>query len=159
MKKITLSVVVFLCLGACSPTYKKPPVNAPSTDATIQIAEAADNISHSMEVMERVDKAMHPPSPDNIRRIPSSYNLQTRASVDWAGPIEEITARIAKAADYHFIVMGKKPTIPVLINLNVQEEMLVSILRDLDYQARTKASIHVYPNRRVIELRYEHLFS
>jgi defect-in-organelle-trafficking protein DotD len=145
------------CGGAT--IFKKNPVNTPSDDATIQLAEAAKSISHSMSEMARVEKVVIPQHGTNHFRIPSTYNLQTRASVDWSGPIEEITARIAKAAHYRLRVFGKEPAVPVLISINAKDESLVEILRDVDYQAGRKASIHVYPNQQVVELHYAKIYS
>lgn len=148
-----------LLAGCHKGVFLKPPVNNPSDDASIRIAEAAHSISHSMDEMARVEKVIAPPSGNNHLTIPSTYNLQTRASIDWSGPIEELTGRIAQAANYRLHVLGKEPAIPILISLNVKDESLVEILRDIDYQAGRKASIRVYPNNQMVELRYAKFYS
>lgn len=158
-KLVLLFFSVAITAGCGTATYKKPPHNEPSDDATIKLAEAANSISDSMLEMARVEKVITPPPKENILTIPNAYNLQARASVDWAGPIGELTERIAKAAHYRVRVLGKEPPIPVLISLNIKDESLAEILRDIDYQAGQKASIHVYPNSQVIELRYAKLYS
>lgn len=159
--RLKLLLLSTLFLSACSGggILKKPPVNSPSDDASIRLAEAAVSISNSMQEMARVEKVMTPPRRNNHLAIPSTYNLQTRASVDWSGPIQELTERIAKAAHYRLHVFGKEPAIPVLISLNTKDESLVEILRDIDYQAGNKATIHVYPKQQVIELRYAKFYS
>lgn len=139
--------------------FKKPPMNNPSDDATIKLAEAAVSVSDSMHEMARVQKVIQPPPVDNTLTIPNAYNLQARASVDWSGPIEELTARIAKSAHFRLRVLGKAPSIPILISLNTKDESLAELLRDIDYQAGLKASIHVYPNSQVVELRYAKIYS
>lgn len=156
---------IFLLLASCLlascavATFKKPPYNAPSDDASIKLAEAADSISDSMLKMAKVEKVINPPTKDNTLTIPNAYNLQTRASVDWSGPIEELTKRVADGAHYRLRVLGREPAIPVLISLNIKDESLAEILRDIDYQAGKKAYIHVYPNSQVIELRYAKIYS
>jgi defect-in-organelle-trafficking protein DotD len=159
-KLITLLFFSFMLAG-CAPgiTYKKPPYNAPSDDASIKLAEAANSVSDSMLRMARIEKVITPPTADNLQTIPNSHTLQTRASVDWAGPIGELTERVAKAAHYHIRVLGQPPAVPVLISLDVTNESLAEILRDIDYQAGKKATIHVYPNSQVIELRYAKVYS
>lgn len=150
------------CVGTAyknGTTYKKPPYNRPSDDASIKLAEAANSVSDSMLQMARIEKVITPPTKDNTLTIPNAYNLQVRASVDWAGPIAELCSRIAKAAHFRMRVLGKEPAVPVLISLNVQDESLAEILRDIDYQAGKKAYIHVYPNSQVIELRYAKIYS
>ncbi|MFA5960458.1 MAG: type IVB secretion system lipoprotein DotD [Tatlockia sp.] len=143
----------------CTKIFRKPPVNEPSDDATIKLAEAATSVSDSVLEMARVEKVITPPSKDNVLTIPNAYNLQTRASVDWSGPVEELTFRIAKAAHYRLRVLGKTPSIPVLISLTIRDESLAEILRNIDYQAGKKAFIHVYPNSQVVELRYAKIYS
>lgn len=159
-KKLPLFFLLTLFLCGCSTTVpKKPPMNEPSDDANITLAEAASSISDSMQQMAKVEKIILPSGNDNALTIPSTYNLQKRASVDWSGPIEELTNRISKAANYHLRVLGKAPAVPVLISLNAKDESLAEILRDIDYQAGKKAAIHVYPNQQVVELRYARIYS
>lgn len=154
-------LIVSILLVSCKSTgiYKKPPVNNPSDDATIKLAEAAVSVSDSMHEMARIEKVITPPHKDNTLTIPNAYNLQARASVDWSGPIEELTARIAKAAHFKIRVLGKVPSVPVLISMTIKDQSLAEILRDIDYQAGKKAYIHVYPNSQVVELRYAKIYS
>lgn len=154
MKKILIGLFSIALLSACTTLYKKPPVNQPSDDATIRLAEAADSISDSMLQMARVEKVVANTNKDNSLAIPSTPALQARASVDWSGPIEELTNRVAKAAHYRLSVLGREPAIPVLISVNARDKSLTEILRDIDYQAGQKAYIRVYPNSQLVELRY-----
>jgi defect-in-organelle-trafficking protein DotD len=156
---IQLFAMSLLITGCASPTFKQPPHNAPSDDASIQLAEAANAVSDSMLEMARIEKVITPPHKDNTLTIPNTARLQAKASVDWSGPIAELTQRIAHAAHYHLRVLGHAPAIPVLISLNRHDQSLAELLRDIDYQAGNKATLHVYPNSQVIELRYAKTYS
>lgn len=158
-RKLALLILSAVFFTGCASVSKKPPVNEPSDDANITLSEAASSISESMQEIAKIEKVVIPPKEDNALNIPSTYNLQKRASVDWSGPVEELTDRIAKAANYHLRVLGHPPAVPVLISLNVKDESLAVILRDIDYQAGKKAAIHVYPNQQVVELRYARIYS
>ncbi len=159
-KKLFLLFLTSILAAGCANThYKKPPFNNPSDDASIKLAEAASSVSDSMLQMARVVKVIKPPAKDNTMTIPNAYNLQARASVDWSGPIAELTDRVAKAAHFRLRVLGKAPSVPILISLDVQDESLAEILRNIDYQAGKKAYIHVYPNTQVVELRYAKIYS
>lgn len=159
-KLVTLFIICIL-LASCKSVgmFKKPPANNPSDDATIKLAEAAVSVSDSMHEMARIEKVVTPPHKDNTLTIPNAYNLQARASVDWSGPIEELTARIAKAAHFKVRTLGRRPAIPVLISITIKDQSLAEILRNIDYQAGKKADIHVYPNSQVVELRYAKIYS
>ncbi len=139
--------------------FMKSPVNMPSDDANIKLAEAASSISNSMMEIAKIEKVITPPPRDNILTIPNSSTLQTRASVDWSGPIQELTNKISNAAQYRLRILGKEPAVPILISINKQDESLAEILRDVDYQAGTRANIHVYPHSQIIELRYAKIYS
>jgi defect-in-organelle-trafficking protein DotD len=151
--------IVSTLMVGCNATFKKPPMNNPSDDASIKIAEAAVSVSDSMLEMAKVEKVIRPPHKDNTLTIPNAYNLQARASVDWSGPIEELTSRIGKAAHFKLRILGKEPAVPVLISLSIKDQSLAEILRNIDYQAGRKANIFVYPNSQVIELRYAKIYS
>lgn len=159
-KKIVMMFVISTFLAGCHHvTFKKPPMNNPSDDASIKLAEAAVSVSDSMLEMAKIEKVITPPNKDNTLTIPNAYNLQARASVDWSGPVEELTARVAKSAHFKLRVLGKAPAVPVLISLSIKDQSLAEILRNIDYQAGRKAYIYVYPNSQVVELRYAKIYS
>lgn len=150
---------VALLTSCAHHSFRKPPANNPADDATIKLAEAAVSVSDSMLEMNRVEKVIHPPQLDNVLTIPNACNLQARASIDWSGPIEELTERIAKAAHYRLRVLGQLPSLPILISISAKDKSLAELLRDIDYQAGKRAYIHVYPNCQVVELRYAKIYS
>ncbi|MCR9192858.1 MAG: type IVB secretion system lipoprotein DotD [Gammaproteobacteria bacterium] len=153
-------LMFLICAAGCTPSlYKKPPYNDPSDDATIKLAEAANSVSDSILDMAKTEKVLTPANKDNTLTIPNARGLQTHASVDWSGPIGEVILRSSKAAHYHLRVLGNAPAIPILVSVHLKDTSLGEILRNIDYQAGNKASIHVYPNNKVIELRYANLYS
>lgn len=156
--KLIMLLVSLISLAGCS-YIKKPPYNDPSDDATIWLAEAAHSVSNSMMDMAKTEKVLTPPHRDNMMTIPNAPGLQTHASIEWSGPISEITKRVAKAANYHLRIIGQEPAIPILVGVNSKHKTLGEILRNIDYQAGNKAYIHVYPRQKVIELRYANLYS
>ncbi len=159
--KLSVLLLTSILITGCASgvIYKKPPSNNPSDDASIKLAEAANSVSDSMIDMARIEKVITPPNKDNTLTIPNAYKLQARASVDWSGPIAELTERVAKAAHYRLRILGQVPPVPILISLNMKDQSLAEILRNIDYQAGKKAFIHVYPNSEVVELRYANPYS
>ena len=75
-------------------------------------------------------------------------------SIDWSGPVEPLINQIARAANYRVRVLGVPPAIPVLVTLYDKNRMLADVLRDVGYQCGRRATVVVYPESRVIELRY-----
>jgi defect in organelle trafficking protein DotD len=58
---------------------------------------------------------------------------------------------------YRLRVVGVNPAIPVLVTVNAKDLPLAAIVRDIDFQGARKASVKVYPQSRIIELRYMRL--
>ncbi|MCX7089923.1 MAG: type IVB secretion system lipoprotein DotD [Legionellales bacterium] len=158
-KKLIMLSVFLMSLTACAGNIKHPPSNAASDDATIKLAEAAHSVSRAMMAMAVVEKVLTPPQKGNVLTIPNAAGLQARVSVDWTGPIEEITRKIAKASHYDLQILGQAPVIPILVGVRARDKSLSEILRNIDYQAGNKAVIRVYPKRKIIEIRYANLYS
>lgn len=157
-KRLFVLALSFLLLSSCSSSQKttleKPPVNAPSEDADIKLAEAANSVSSSLIELARIEKVTKGDKGQKKLVNVNSYNLEAKASVDWSGPVEELVERLAMASFYKLRVLGKAPAIPVLVSVSAHNETLVNILRNIDYQAGHKADIRVYTRRKIIELRY-----
>lgn len=144
-----------LLLSACSvkSINKKPPQNAPSSDASIKLAEAANAVSKSLIELAKIEKESKPAKQKNLVNV-RSFNMQARASIDWSGPIEELLQRLAQANHYRLRVLGIAPTIPVIISLTSQDEQFADIFRNIDYLAGEKANLQIYPKSKIVELRY-----
>lgn len=150
----SIFLLASLCLlAACGTTSKKPPTNAPSDDASIKLAEAANSVSDSLIELARIEKS-NIPAQKKPESIPYAYNLQPHATVDWSGPVEELVMKVAKTSHYRLRVLGTRPSIPVLVSIQMRDKPMADILRNIDYQMREKGRLIVYPKSRVIELRY-----
>jgi defect-in-organelle-trafficking protein DotD len=75
-------------------------------------------------------------------------------SIDWSGPVEPLLHQIAQSTNYRLRVLGTRPGIPVLVSVYDKNMMMADILRDVGYQCGRRAAVVVYPESRVIELRY-----
>lgn len=153
--KLIIALSASLLLSACSvKSYnKKPPQNAPSADASIKLAEAANAVSRSLIELAKIEKESKPPKNKKLVNV-SGFNMQARASVDWSGPIEELLSRLAKANYYRLRILGTPPAIPVLVSVTSQDEYFADIYRNIDYLAGDKANIQIYPKEKIVELRY-----
>ena len=77
-----------------------------------------------------------------------------KVSLKWYGPINIITRKMALAEGYQYQQFGKPPALPVLVNLEEKWRSPLDIFRDIDVQANNKASIEIFPNQKIISLRY-----
>lgn len=148
--KITSIILLSLALLACA----TPPPHDPPDSASSSLAEASYSVSRSLASLSEVAQAAHPlpqlpPSPS-----PSSYGMSGLTSVDWSGPVEPLVRQIAKSVSYRTRVLGRPPAIPVMVSVYDKNMMVADILRDVGYQCGRRAAVVVYPDSRIIELRY-----
>lgn len=152
MKKIILLACCAFILSGCHPKYL-PPAPAPSDPASTKMAEAALSINDSLLTLEAIKKVRNP---GYEKRLPDPANfcMNQIASLDWTGPIGPLVVKLAEAGHFRWRVLGTPPAIPVIVSITVRNVTLGEILRNADFQAREKAKIYVYPQSRLIELRY-----
>ena len=124
-------------------------------DADREILESAHAVTASLEKLAHIEQAIHPkarlPKPKN----PMRTGLADLASVDWSGPIEPLLKQLARSNHYKLHVLGRRPAIPVLIAINKDNISMATLLRDIEYQSQRKATIQLYPSKKIIELRYK----
>ena len=165
--KLIISMVLAAPLVFLSGCKAPPPANVPlvypvipkTAPINLDVAQnkmtlAATSVSQSMQEMAEIEQAAHPnltfPAPVSA----SAWHMTQMTSLDWTGPIEPLVRSIAKASGYKVRILGNKPAIPALVDIHAKNLPLATILRNATYQVQKKASIHVYPRRNIIELRY-----
>jgi defect-in-organelle-trafficking protein DotD len=151
IKRSLSFVVLAMAIAACAPP-QPPPTKLDAASASL--AEASYSVSRSIVSLSETAQAAHPipdlgPAPN-----PLSYGMAGLTSVDWSGPIEPLVKQLAKSANYRVRVLGRAPAIPVLVTVYDKNMMLADIFRDVGYQAGRRASVVIYPDERVVELRY-----
>jgi len=141
-----------LAIAACTPS--PPPPSNPLDSTDTSLAEASYSVSRSIVSLSETAQASHPSAKIDTPPSPASYGMAQLTSIDWSGPVEPLVKQIANAANYRVLILGTPPAIPVLVTVYDKNMMLGDILHDVGYQCGRRASIIIYPERRVIELRY-----
>lgn len=152
--KIKPSLVVMVCTLMCACSSNTTTPNPPIDGTDASLAEASYAVSRSITSLSETAQAAHPmPHLESIPS-PASYGMSEVTSIDWSGPVEPLVKQVAKAANYRVRVLGQPPAIPVIVTLNDKNRMLADVLADIGYQCGRRASVIVYPESRVVELRY-----
>lgn len=154
MKNGKSGLIALLAIGftACANPPPPPPVNIDKAQASL--AEASYSVSRSVVDLAETAQAAHPmpnvaPPPN-----PASYGMAGLTTVDWSGPVEPLIRQIARASSYRVRVLGTQPAIPIIVTLYEKDAMLGDVVRDVGYQCGRRAAVVIYPESRVIELRY-----
>lgn len=139
-------------LFACAIPKQPQGFNLNKSQATL--AEASYSVSRSSAELAETAQAAHPMPALEPPPCPSSYGMGGVTSVDWSGPIKPLLDQIARASDYRVRVLGTEPAIPVLVTVYAKNVMLGDVIRDAGYQCGRRATVVIFPESRVIELRY-----
>jgi len=149
-----ISLITLLAAALCACATPKPKQSFNLSQSETSLAEASYSVSRSVVDLAETAQAAHPmpnlaPAPS-----PASYGMGGLTSVDWSGPVQPLVEQMANAANYRTRVLGTAPAIPIIVTIYQKNAMLGDILRDVGYQCGRRASIAVYPESRVVELRY-----
>lgn len=152
MKKTIHACILLmtLILTGCA----RPPADTPPDNTGTSLAEASYSVSRSIVSLSETAQAAHPMPDLEPPPNPASYGMGGLTSVDWSGPVEPLIEQIARSSNYRVNVLGVKPAIPVLVTIYDKNRTLADVLRDVGYQCGRRATVVVYPESRVIELRY-----
>lgn len=149
------AIALTLLLSACASTHTSERSAAETEDPSkITLAEAANSVSNSLVDLAATEQAAyHPvrphPSPD-----PMAYGMGGKASIDWSGPVEPLVKQIAETVHYKTKVIGNAPAIPIIVTVNTKNQPIGDILSNVAYQCGKRADVIVYPETKVVELRY-----
>ena len=127
----------------------------PNINATENsLAEASYAVSRSVVDLAETAQAAHPMEHLGSPPSPVAYGMGGLTTVDWSGPVQPLVKQLALASNYHLNVIGRTPAIPVLVTIQAKNRMLGDVIRDVGYQCGERASVVVYPESQIIELRY-----
>ncbi len=156
MKKGFFLVVYGALLGCtgCSQTAISVHKSRSMDIVESKLIAAAHSVSQSLNELAAIENAITPhsalPKPSN----PAALGMASHASVNWTGPIEPLIRKLAKASNYDVHVLGHRPSMTTIVSVKAKDATLASILRDARFQAQKSTEIVVYPNTKIIELRY-----
>lgn len=119
-----------------------------------QLMVSAKSIEESLKTLASAQDADDPPIVNTVPLMTPEGGMGGTANVDWTGPIEPLLERVADMTDYRLKVLGNEPAIPIVITISNKHAIVAEIVQNAAYQAAKRAHVIVYPNTRVIELRY-----
>ena len=110
--------------------------------AEMRLVEAAERAERALASLARTL-----PEPDPESRMPGldavPAALRRPVTMDWSGPIETLAAELAGRAGYRFAEAGQAPARPLIVDVEVDGEPLIAVLRDLGLRAGGAATLTV----------------
>ncbi|MDR3424647.1 MAG: DotD/TraH family lipoprotein [Alphaproteobacteria bacterium] len=135
-----------------------PEPKAVATDpdiVSVKLAQAADKASKALGEIANIEQQKNPAVPpvqDDYANAPP--NMMQPVSLRWSGPIEQVTRTLAERAGVRFRVKGRRPPVPLVVNVDAYQEPIIHVLRDIGLQAGTRADLSIDQNEGVVEVRY-----
>ena len=139
--------------GCVSWTSGPPPVAAPaaanSDPAEMRLVEAVERAERALAALARTlpDPSSALPPVDGVPE-----ELRRAVTLDWTGPVEALTADLARRAGYRFAEAGRPPARPPIVAVAAKGEPLIAVLRDLGLRAGEAATLTVDAANRTVLL-------
>ena len=131
--------------------------NYGGTDIESQLLETASAIDNSLKTLAAT-QAQHQSQAINTEPLTTPEGgMGGRAAIDWSGPIEPLLEKIAEMTNYRVKYLGHPPAVPIVVSITAKEAIVADILKNAGLQASRRANLVVYPDSKIIELRYASL--
>lgn len=153
----SLLATATLALSGCEsgpPLFVKDPQLVAQPDkVSLMLAQAADKAANSLEALASVEQKRTPGA--SVAAITDAPpELRRAITINWVGPVDQITKLLADRAGYHFNPLGAAPATPVVVSIDVTNKPVIEVLRSIGLQLGPRANIHVDSDNRVVELDY-----
>lgn len=149
-----LLAVSFLFLAGCEQSMTVTPVATEPDIVTVKLAAAADKASQALDNIAAIEQQRSPATPPLEDYGNAPANLLQPITIRWSGPIEQITKALADRAGMRFRIKGNRPPVPLTVDVDVYQQPLIHVLRDIGLQAGTRADLAVDASGGVVEIRY-----
>jgi defect in organelle trafficking protein DotD len=118
--------------------------------------DAARSVALSLNDLSVIAKAENPPVKGMPFKNLNAPELDQELSLQWYGPVAPALEKIAKAVNYQVQVFGKPPKTPILVNIGSfhDKSKIIDLIRDIDIQSGLNASVLIFPDQKIISLRY-----
>ncbi len=152
-----LSLVSVLALAGCDTASvirnDAPQVVASPDRVSLMLADAADKASVALETLAAIEQYN---SPKVATAAPANVpaELNRAVTIDWIGPVEQISKTLADQSGYRFVVLGDVPPVPVVVDVDVENRPIIEVLRNIGLQLGRRADLKLDSNRRVVEIYY-----
>lgn len=150
-------VVMTFGLSACETGYpirvKDPQLVAQPDKVSMMLAQAADKASNALEALAAVEQKRTPSG--QVPAITGAPAELARAiTINWVGPVDQITKVLADRANYRFVTLGAVPPTPVTVNVDVTNKPIIEVLRSIGLQLGARADVYVDSAEHIVTLTY-----
>ncbi|XAI97268.1 hypothetical protein [Dolichospermum phage Dfl-JY45] len=151
-----VAALALLSLSACASAPKAIPAQPDPLMA--EISSHAEHVSIALNGLMG-QSAMNgglsqqvPPATFPLERLPA--DLQVSVEMDWHGELEQAVEAVAAFVGWEFMVVGARPSQPIVVLVSSAGDSAGHLLRSLGQQAGSRANVIVRSPSRTIEVVY-----
>jgi hypothetical protein len=151
--KFTFVLGVSALLAGCAHPTVEPVATEPDI-VTVKLAAAADKAAKALDAIAGIEQMRSPATPpiESFANVPLSQ--MQPVTLRWSGPIELVVRSLAERAGLKFRVKGAVPTVPLAVNVDVYQQPIIHVLRDIGLQAGHRGDVVVDDSTGTVEVRY-----
>jgi defect-in-organelle-trafficking protein DotD len=117
------------------------------------LASAADRSANALETLAAVENTRTPhAAAAPVANAPPE--LRRAITVNWIGPVEPITKKLAERSGYSFQTIGNAPPVPVVVSIDVENRPVIDLLRDIGLQLGNRGDVKVNSDQKIVEIHY-----
>ncbi len=131
---------------------KPDPISAETVQE--QLILTAQSIEQSLAVLAAAEEVDGPPIIKTAALVTPEGGMGGTADIDWTGPVGPLLYQLANITDYRLKTLGTEPAIPIIVSIAGKCLVIADILQNASLQTAKRAHILVFPENRLIELRY-----
>lgn len=147
------ALALVMLASGCAAVPEEGPGGVGRDPALDELVVAARDISASLQKLATLASVGVPPA--RSYPTPDSGPLTTPVTLVWDGPAEPIAETVASMIGFSYRTVGKPPLTPVVIQLDVTNEMAFKVFEDLAWQIDRKADLVINPTTREVQLIYK----
>ena len=146
-----LAVLLAGPLAGCTTWAPKPAaveLQVGPDAAEMRLVEAAERAERALSSLARTLPAPDGGPPRHaaaampaLDTVPAA--LRRPLTLDWAGPLEGLVRELARRAGYRFLVAGRPPARPLIVDIKAEREPVLAVLRDAGLRAGGAATLTV----------------
>jgi len=141
-----------LILGGCAsaPSGATP---EPTNVEQRMLAESAARIAEALAKLAIVEQSSRRVHAQAITPAAMPPDLRLRVAVDYQGDVKPLVYQLAQTVGYAVQTYGRATGLAP-VNIQAEDRTIGELMADIGYQAAWRCDVLVFPERRIVELRY-----
>lgn len=152
----SLAIAACVTLAGCAGNpvrIDNPQLAAEPDKVSAMLAQAADRSAKALENLAAIEQTRAP----QVNMAPPAdlpAELRRGVTVNWVGPVAQVTKMMADRASYAFHTAGDEPATPIVVTVDQENVPIFDVLRSIGLQMGNRGDISIDAATRSVTLTY-----